>query len=36
MAQSGLARSIVPAHTPLEGDTLFFVATGELDSGEVR
>ena len=35
MAQSGLARSIVPAHTPLDGDTLFSVATGELDSGDV-
>ena len=35
MAQSGLARSIVPAHTPLDGDTLFSVATGELDSGNV-
>ena len=35
MAHSGLARSIVPAHTPLDGDTLFSVATGELDSGDV-
>ena len=35
MAQSGLARSIVPAHTPFDGDTLFSVATGELDSGDV-
>ncbi|MDJ0578238.1 MAG: P1 family peptidase [Xenococcaceae cyanobacterium MO_234.B1] len=32
MAHSGLARSIVPAHTPIDGDTLFSVATGELDS----
>lgn len=24
--------SIIPAHTPLDGDTLFAVATGELDS----
>ena len=35
MAQSGLARSIVPAHTPFDGDTLFSVATGELDSANV-
>ena len=35
MAQSGLARTIVPAHTPLDGDTLFSVATGELDAGDV-
>ena len=35
MSQSGLARTIVPAHTPLDGDTLFSVATGELDTGSV-
>ncbi|WP_019506148.1 P1 family peptidase [Pleurocapsa sp. PCC 7319] len=35
MAHSGLARSIVPAHTPFDGDTLFSVATGELDSDDV-
>ena len=35
MAQSSLARSIVSAHTLLDGDTLFSVAR-ELDSGEVR
>lgn len=32
MAHDGLARSIVPAHTPIDGDTLFAVATGQLDS----
>ncbi len=32
MAHDGLARSIVPAHTPVDGDTLFAVATGQLDS----
>ena len=35
MAQSGVARSIVPSHTPLDGDTLFSVATGELNLGDV-
>ncbi|PIK71322.1 peptidase T4, partial [Methylobacterium frigidaeris] len=28
MAQDGLARSIVPAHTPLDGDLVFAAATG--------
>jgi L-aminopeptidase/D-esterase-like protein len=28
MAHDGLARSIVPAHTPFDGDTLFALATG--------
>lgn len=28
MAHDGLARSLSPAHTPLDGDTLFAVATG--------
>jgi len=28
IAHDGLARSIVPAHTPFDGDTLFAVATG--------
>jgi L-aminopeptidase/D-esterase-like protein len=27
-AHDGLARSIRPAHTPLDGDTLFAMATG--------
>jgi L-aminopeptidase/D-esterase-like protein/RimJ/RimL family protein N-acetyltransferase len=31
MAHDGLARTIVPVHTPLDGDTLFTLATGELD-----
>jgi len=30
MAQDGLARAIVPSHTPGDGDTLFVLATGEL------
>ena len=34
MAHDGLARSIVPAHTPIDGDTLFAVATGQLDPQE--
>jgi L-aminopeptidase/D-esterase-like protein len=28
MAQDGLARAIAPAHTPLDGDTVFALATG--------
>ena len=35
MAQSGLVRSILPAYTSLDGDTLFAMATGELDSNDV-
>ncbi len=30
MAQTGLARAIYPVHTPLDGDTVFAVATGEV------
>jgi len=30
MAQDGIARAIVPAHTPVDGDTAFAVATGTL------
>jgi len=33
MAQDGFARSIAPAHTPADGDTIFAVATGA-KSGE--
>ena len=32
MAQDGLARSIFPAHTPGDGDTVFVLATGDLES----
>jgi L-aminopeptidase/D-esterase-like protein len=28
MAQDGLARALSPAHTPLDGDTVFALATG--------
>jgi L-aminopeptidase/D-esterase-like protein len=28
MAQDGLARALYPVHTPLDGDTLFTLATG--------
>jgi L-aminopeptidase/D-esterase-like protein len=28
MAQDGLARAVVPAHTPYDGDTIFALATG--------
>ena len=30
MAQDGLARAIYPAHTTLDGDTVFAAATGRL------
>ena len=33
MAQDGFARAIVPAHTPLDGDTIFALATGSLPGG---
>jgi L-aminopeptidase/D-esterase-like protein len=29
MAQDGIARAIIPSHTPSDGDTLFVLATGE-------
>ena len=32
MAQDGLARTIRPAHTMLDGDTIFAIATGEIDA----
>jgi L-aminopeptidase/D-esterase-like protein len=32
MAQDGLARTIVPAHTPWDGDTMFSLATGGLSA----
>ena len=31
MAHDGLARAITPVHTPLDGDTVFALATGALD-----
>jgi len=30
MAQTGLARAIYPVHTPLDGDVVFAIATGEM------
>lgn len=32
MAQDGLARAIVPAHTMYDGDTIFALSTGEIDA----
>jgi L-aminopeptidase/D-esterase-like protein len=32
MAQDGLARAIQPAHTMLDGDTIFALATGEVEA----
>jgi L-aminopeptidase/D-esterase-like protein len=34
MAHDGLARSISPVHTALDGDTIFAAATGGLSSKE--
>ena len=31
MAHDGLARAIVPAHTPADGDAIFALATGRHD-----
>lgn len=33
MAHDGLARAIVPSHTPADGDTMFSLATGALEDG---
>lgn len=35
MAHDGLARAVVPSHTPWDGDTMFALATGELDGSEL-
>ena len=32
MAHNGLARAVRPAHTPSDGDTIFAIATGEIES----
>ncbi len=32
MAQDGIARAVVPAHTPWDGDTMFSLATGRLEA----
>jgi D-aminopeptidase len=32
MAQDGLARAVRPAHAPMDGDTIFAAATGEINS----
>jgi L-aminopeptidase/D-esterase-like protein len=32
MAQDGLARAISPVHTPYDGDTVFVLATGDLEA----
>lgn len=34
MAHDGLARAIRPVHTPMDGDTLFAIATGRIARGE--
>lgn len=35
MAQDGLARSVVPSHTPWDGDTFFALATGEIEGEDL-
>ncbi|MDH3298644.1 MAG: P1 family peptidase [Gemmatimonadota bacterium] len=32
MSQAGLARTVSPTHTPADGDTMFALATGELEA----
>jgi L-aminopeptidase/D-esterase-like protein len=34
MAQDGLAQAVRPAHTLLDGDTLFALATGDIPANE--
>jgi L-aminopeptidase/D-esterase-like protein len=34
LAHDGLARTIRPVHTPMDGDTLFAAATGTVDAGD--
>ena len=34
MAHDGFARAIVPVHTPVDGDTIFAVATGAREPGD--
>lgn len=34
MAHDGLARTVLPAHTPWDGDTIFSLATGEQELGD--
>jgi len=33
MAQDGYARAIIPSHTMFDGDTIFCMATGEIEAG---
>lgn len=35
MAQDGLGRAIVPAHSPMDGDLIFAVSTGKRDAPEL-
>ncbi len=35
MAQDGLARALYPTHTPVDGDTIFALATGEREAADV-
>ena len=36
MAQDGLARALVPAHAPFDGDTVFVLSTGARPLAEPR
>lgn len=35
MAQDGVARAVYPTHTPVDGDTIFALATGEREASDV-
>ena len=34
MAHDGLARAVLPAHAPIDGDTIFAAATGQRPLGD--
>jgi len=36
MAHNGLARTVRPAHTMFDGDTIFALATGQVESADVN
>ena len=35
MAHDGIAKSVSPAHTPMDGDTIFAISTNDLSNKEV-
>lgn len=36
MAQAGICKTIAPSHTPYDGDTIFAVSTGEIETDLIR